>query len=129
MNKEPYVLPKFENEQEVLLYSINKVIEQGKQSSDISGMCQYRTGCLKCAVGWLIDDEHYIRSIEGSGLNRWVMDKVKSSTNDKVNFKYLDVLQNCHDFSESDTFVEEFKIKINNRVNIGELPEYCRQEV
>jgi hypothetical protein len=45
------------------------LLAQGRASSNGRGACYYRgPGGLKCAVGCLIDDDHYRESLEGGTM-------------------------------------------------------------
>ena len=45
------------------------LLKQNEKAIDVGGNCQYRTGeGLQCAVGCLIDEDHYDDVYEGSGV-------------------------------------------------------------
>lgn len=118
---------------ELLRKAITGVINQGCKSDllEDGDVCAYRGDSgAKCAVGHLIDDEHYNISLEGSGVNKLgVRTAVESSIGrslyrDELN--YLGRLQCCHDSSRRGScFVELFKLNIKLEVNKARLPNYC----
>ena len=140
MTTEQYVVPELNNTKEMLLYAINKIIEQGEQSitknPDDKPECMYRSDELKCAVGWLINDEYYKSEMEYSSVTEenvyTMMDKsLNFDMNDTTdNLGYLTSLQDAHDsfvtgHNNKGTFMETFKYKIETFVKKNKLPEYC----
>jgi hypothetical protein len=54
-----------QTKQEIYDFVVDALIAQGEQSmSPLTGVCQYRTNGLKCAVGMLISDEDYNSGME-----------------------------------------------------------------
>ena len=57
---------------ELVRYVRDKLLQQGQTSMQASrpgeypgNVCQYRTGNLRCAIGWLIPDDEYDKRLEG----------------------------------------------------------------
>lgn len=101
--------------------AVNGVLTQGVKSVDpvFSEECAYRTpDGKKCAVGFLIDDEHYDPDIELNGVkDDIVLDSVEASLGydlDGQAISMLGDLQNAHDFSDDDGFAKWFEIKARN---------------
>ena len=99
---------------EAVMYSIGKVVEQGRVYVNEYGSCVYRGESNTCCpVGWLISDEEYTTCLEGLGpFEELVYDAVITSlnipiSNDEVDV--LDVLQDCHDDAKYDDFSEFLK--------------------
>ena len=90
------------------------LLKQGKQAVNEEGNCQYRTedGCM-CAVGVMIDNEHYDANFEGGGLTGDVRIAVAASLGVEdfsYNTPMYDVLrgwQLYHDNSTSTFSAEE----------------------
>lgn len=52
--------------QHVFNIAVTKLLAQGRQSRD--SYCLYRNGVCRCAIGHLIDDEHYHPGMEHKGI-------------------------------------------------------------
>lgn len=62
-------MPKF-TRQQTFDKAVNGLISQGKRAiSSTDSRCKYRYRGLKCAVGHLIPDDQYSRSMEGKSIN------------------------------------------------------------
>ena len=87
------------------------LLTQNARSTNVNGDCMYRgPNGLKCAVGYLIEDEHYHVMLEGFSIDRpYVKERVARSL--KIDFKDLGVpsvsepicsllrrLQSIHDY-------------------------------
>jgi hypothetical protein len=56
--------------QEIFDKSAQGLLKQGCQSTDEEGNCRYRgENGTKCAGGFLMDDEHFSKEIEGLSIN------------------------------------------------------------
>jgi hypothetical protein len=80
------------------------LLTQG-QRSEVNQVCKYRYNGLMCAVGCLIDDEHYSTDIEGMCAHSLPYTIIESifKDNDKDNIEIgtnmLSDLQDMHDMS------------------------------
>lgn len=122
----------------VALYkAIDGVVRQKKRSATTSGVaCLYRNpddGC-RCAVGHIIEDEHYDINLEGLSVassndsDNIVTEAVCKSLNMvelSEDFKnQLKAVQRAHDSSQTpEFFVTDFKGKITELINDGTLPK------
>lgn len=89
-----------------LLTSMTKSVVMNEDGTK-SPVCAYRggkDGCDRCAVGCLIDDEHYDSSIEGENIVQLrrgnKLDQFTKSgvdLTDEVLFELVQNLQACHD--------------------------------
>jgi hypothetical protein len=57
--------------QEVYNFVIEQLRIQGQPSTNSKGQCLYRSGCLKCGIGFLIPDEHYNTDMEEADPKVW----------------------------------------------------------
>lgn len=77
------------------------LLTQGKKSADDLGMCTYRAeGGLSCAVGCLITDEAYSKSLETKGVKTEAVQNALIASGidmDGDMVKMLDELQIIHD--------------------------------
>jgi hypothetical protein len=72
--------------------------------------CKYRFEDLKCAVGCLIDDEHYSPNMEGRGASHEdVLQAVEASIGEKPDTDLLVALQTIHDVEPPEEW--EFELK------------------
>lgn len=69
---------------------------QPSQCSDISGVCAYRRGPLRCFGGALIDDEHYDKRMEGLEVDLLVTHFPLPKWF-RANAKFIRELQYIHD--------------------------------
>lgn len=122
------------NTEEILSKAIAGVINQGCKSATLGGgedICKYRgDNNAKCAVGHLIDDEHYSECLECLPVSACcVLSAVESSLGRPLydeEEEYLFYLQQCHDSACTGThFIEHFKLNIKQFVCAGDLPDYC----
>lgn len=76
----------------------NHLLTQNQRSSD-GGLCRYRgPNGLKCAVGVLIDDEHYNTDLEGYDVHSSnVRAAVTKSLGFTPDWELLDQVQTIHD--------------------------------
>lgn len=115
---------------EILRKSIVGVIEQGKPSVNGSN-CMYRSkDGLRCAVGMIIEDEHYDSDLENKIVtDRRMFDVIEKSIGKKptpILINHLYRIQRAHDIAAIFTdFVDGFKDRIKHKVNVGDLPKYC----
>jgi len=99
--------------QEIFSKVESHLLTQNKQSRGVSG-CKYRYRNLKCAVGCLIPDELYTKSIEGKGI--FGLDKnltyplFKNKDDIDKGMFLLKELQHVHDNSEPCYWKSELKI-------------------
>lgn len=115
---------------ELLKKAIESVIAQGECSINDACLCVYRgSKGLKCAVGHLIDDEHYHRSLENmTAHDEAVILAVQKSIGRDLSREesgFLRALQRAHDRASSESFVTSFADKIKEIVADGWLPDYC----
>ena len=90
------------NTQEIFNKAVGGIYEQGEQSLDTYGECQYRgKNGTKCAIGMLIDDAHYALRLEGCTIRS---EKIRSAVEDSIGRELMDKelhllidLQNIHD--------------------------------
>lgn len=107
-------LSKLKTNHQVIEYVRDRLINQGKKSlSTYSGSCKYRGGedyDLKCAIGWLIDDEWYRTSFEDKKItDRGVCSAVeKSVPNWKIDMELLQECQYIHDHYEPNEWEWKF---------------------
>ena len=80
---------------------------------DDADICWYKLDGISCAIGVLIDDEHYNRDIEGNSAdNVDVIKAVEDSLNTKVNSKDRDLLcklQDIRDYSSVSSWRTELE--------------------
>lgn len=79
------------------------LLTQGKRSTKYgpSGICVYRNpDGLKCAVGALIDDEHYRPDIECLASGHEAVQEALKKSGVVGNVDLLSALQDIHDFEE-----------------------------
>lgn len=100
--------------QELFDTAVSGVIAQGRKSSTERGQCKYRhPEGLKCAVGHLIEDEHYRSYLEGlEAQNPNVARALQRSIGRNLThaeFEILADLQCAHDEADSENFVMSFK--------------------
>jgi len=99
--------------QTILDYVFPALLEQGKPSM-LNGKCSYRAGThaepLKCAVGFLIDDDLYDSTMENKS-SRYL--KWYCCTNNPIwqqafreEDEFLAELQECHDSAAVDSLYE-----------------------
>lgn len=103
---------------EIVKKAILGVMNQG-QACVVKGMCVYKTSDgdkqLKCAVGHLIDDEHYNLEFDDDGMTIYdypVIKAVELSNSIEVDKELavtLRQLQNAHDSVSSETRDEQLK--------------------
>jgi len=109
--------------------AVQAVIEQEKPAVTQYGACRYRApDGSKCAVGHLINDEHYNKDLERCCVYTvTVLKAVEASIGRHLSpdeQDILDAIQNCHDGNvDSKCFVEDFKNSIQESIRIGLLPE------
>jgi len=85
--------------QEVFDYVVTNLYEQGCKSLSKDGSCAYRgPEGAKCAAGWLIPDEEYNTSLEGSGWGALV----KSLKVPKNHSELVIALQEAHDLEPTE---------------------------
>jgi hypothetical protein len=90
------------------------LLAQGVRAEDPNAStpskCRYRHGNLKCAVGFLISDEHYRPQLEGYGVATLeVLRAVEDSLGTSVDEDLLSQLQAVHDTNFPDNW--EFLLK------------------
>lgn len=95
------------------------VVAQGERSLNEYGDCAYRgTSGLRCAAGFLIDDEHYSEGLETLTADEESVTLAirKSNPGSRLKIKDLMDLQSIHDYdSFGDDFVASFKERANKR--------------
>jgi len=109
--------------QHIVDYVVPLVIAQGKPSMQ-GRSCAYRGGTyaapLKCAIGFMIDDDLYSSEMEGAPAHK-IMAKGIPTTNPifrrafEEDRQFLWNLQQCHDEASrvaEPNFVHEFKRKV-----------------
>lgn len=88
------------------------VMKQGRKSTGNDGGCAYRgdSGC-KCAAGFLIPDEHYYPSMEGSTIE--YIELPYELSHIRTNMNLVENMQCAHDKArcsdEPRVFVDYFK--------------------
>lgn len=94
-----------------------KLLEQGALSeSDLAGGCAYRgESGRKCAIGWLIPDRKYRKSIEGSAATdvnvlRSISATYKVSVDRHEDTIFLGQLQTVHDELPPEDWREGFRL-------------------
>lgn len=95
-------LSKLKTNHQVIKYVRGRLLKQGRKSLSMAGNCKYRGGeelDLKCAIGWLIDDEWYESSFEDKKVtDKRVFSAVKKSVpNWKIDMDLLQQFQSIHD--------------------------------
>lgn len=78
------------------------MLQQGKKARASSGECCYRHQGLMCAVGALINDEHYSYStLEGHGMGdshvQWAVERSQGLKPGSLPARMLQELQRVHD--------------------------------
>jgi len=83
-------------DQEVFDRVARHLLTQGERAYDnVRGVCMYRKGCLKCAIGCLIPDDKYSTELEGLGVdNERVREALKGITE---SWDLLGAIQDVHD--------------------------------
>ena len=108
-------MTKYLTNQEIFNKVSNHLIAQGKPSVSKNGNCLYRgPRNLKCAIGCLIPDEFYKKSIEGAGtdiLFENYPDMMKAAKLKMQSETLLDKLQTVHDSLED---FERLKIDLKH---------------
>jgi hypothetical protein len=90
------------------------MLKQMKRSVSSDGSCAYRgENGLKCAVGALINDEHYDKSFDTNSVPVWdasILNAIEASLDEKLNESNVDLLnelQSIHDTCEPHEWVTE----------------------
>lgn len=94
--------------QEIFDKITQHLLTQRKVSLDIEGICQYRNPeGLKCAVGCLIEDQYYDKSLEGKEVNIEVVysavlksTRAQRSTEFLLMLKKTQVIHDCENRDE-----------------------------
>lgn len=96
------------NRQEAFDTVCDHLRTQGCRAVNIAGQCRYRgRNGTKCAIGALIDDEHYTADIESFGpSNSGVVRALTRSgiTLQEGDITFLDALQGLHDTLPGEAF-------------------------
>jgi len=104
--------------QEVFEISVTGLLKQGERSLDLYGQCFYRLNkqdkTLKCAVGFLIDDDEYKKIMEGLPVEDFC--DMFPGIIDYEHESLLGDLQSIHDTSNEYDIVEYWK---ENFIRIG----------
>lgn len=93
------------NKQAIFDYVCEKLAGQGRPSYNKqagTNRCRYRTEDLRCAVGWLIDDEQYRPQFETMPLPHIVcfLGKIDDPTpEDQYHTTFLNRIQRAHDWT------------------------------
>lgn len=99
--------------QEIVDLVVPSLLKQNMRSTMVTGNaqhCAYRgKGGLKCAVGFLIPDDIYDKSMEGLEV-RDIREKYPQLENVFVHNLLLSKLQFAHDYHYPDKWKEELKI-------------------
>lgn len=116
---------------EAVKKAIKLTYQQGERSVNNGGACMYRgERGLKCAVGHLIDDEHYHQGLENKSVSRGcVLDALsKSGVATAGLHDCLVDIQTAHDESFVD-FKKNFLYKLNFVAGRQELIKQALQEL
>lgn len=106
-----------ENAQEVYDKIVTHLRAQGKKAILDNGVCVYRLGCLKCAIGCLITDEEYDERMEGGGVRDLIWnDFTPKRIMDLLNEHYALCLemQRIHDNEAVEKWEDYFQIAANH---------------
>lgn len=107
---------------ELVKEAIIKTLQQGKPAFDKKlDMCMYRTDDgNKCAVGQLIPEDKYSRTIEGVPA-LYVLTRFNIGTNYEKHL--LSALQHCHDSAAKQPtyFIEAFIRRIESNPDLKEV--------
>ena len=90
--------------QEVFDWVTYNLIKQGEPSRE-GEFCLYRKDNLRCAAGWLLDDEEYSETLEGKPWDDLVLEHQVPNTHADLIY----ALQYIHDGEEVVVWPEEFK--------------------
>lgn len=98
------------------------MLEQNERSvSKVSGACRYRgQSGMMCAIGVLIDDEHYYPEIEGKSACETVVRQSLRSSGWELDDSFLVALQDIHDLAAPEKWKERlsdvgrgFRLKVD----------------
>lgn len=85
--------------QEILNLVYPAIVKQGGMSVGSDGFCAYRgENGMRCAVGWLIDDENYRHALESQTVDgSIVVRKALGNSVGEVDIEFCSALQDAHD--------------------------------
>ncbi len=96
--------------QEAFSVMVNHLRAQGEKSVGPAGFCKYRgENGLKCAVGALVDDEHYDNRIEGSCWSKLFQEAMALSGWTDIDNHLLIDTQSVHDAHELEEWEDQLK--------------------
>ena len=104
------------NTQQAFDIMVEHLRQQGRPSRDEVDGCQYRgPGGLKCAVGALIPDELYNKTLENNRIERMLtvfkhLFPQIQSVFSGIDTQFLDSMQTIHDCYEPERWESEFKL-------------------
>ena len=108
------------SDQELFDFIVGRVIAQGEPSV-LNGTCQYRApGGLKCAVGHIIPDSLYRKSMEGANLTH-IVNKDLGLTCYHMLLDLQKAHDNAGDAHDNDDFVADFTNRAKDVAHIYEL--------
>jgi hypothetical protein len=132
------MIPNIETKQDMFNHVATHLMRQREAANGPDGDCVYRNlGGLRCAVGCLIDDEHYSERLEGLRLTASaVLDAVEGSIGRSIEGRHdtipcterviLKRLQGIHD--AEDVAVWAYHLRIAAHDYGLELPD-CLKEI
>ena len=107
------------NNQEIFNTVWEKLTKQGKRAYNMATFtCMYKIvegeQVLRCAVGHLIPDEEYRKEFEGKSCDAPMVFGGENPifiyiTNKGYDAAFLGLLQQCHDYSRDENFVQDFQ--------------------
>ena len=119
------------NTREMLEKAITHVIKQGVPSIDRNYNCKYKNSKgLMCAVGCLIPESNYKKSLEGKLVTHpkiiLILEESLGRELCEYEINYLREVQVCHDYGVcKGDFLEVFTKRIKTKVEQKLLPDYC----
>ncbi len=87
---------------------VKHLLKQRRPARDNDRVCKYRDydNGRKCAIGCLIPDAEYKKSMEGSSIFGLAEEGLLPSSLKELNLELLDELQHVHDYTEPSTWLQ-----------------------
>ena len=88
---------------------VKHLLKQGRAARDNDRVCRYRDydSGRKCAIGCLIPNDEYKKSMEGSSIFGLAEEGILPSSLKELNLELLDDLQHVHDYREPSTWLQQ----------------------
>lgn len=113
-------------QQELFDTVVAGLASQGFERSMGKEGCAYRgEEGRKCAAGWVLPNERYKESMEGSGVGQDLIRDVFVSIVGEENMLFLSLLQGAHDHSESPSFMKTELVHMGERYGL-KIPQVLK---